>query len=137
MGHKKARWCDPENKDLLPTAWVAIGKVIEAIGRAGGGGGSDVVPFTTVILELDENLELELTHPSSAAKAIRGKTTAPRLLELVTRYSAVVVAIRRRSADSRDARGSQKNPRVGTISSAITRLAPNKSLHQNGQCSRQ
>jgi hypothetical protein len=76
-GHKKARWIDPENKTLLPTAWVAIGKVLQAIGRAGGGGGSAVIPFTTtVVLDLEENNELELTHPSSAAKATKGKTTA-------------------------------------------------------------
>jgi hypothetical protein len=76
-GHKKARWVDPENKTLLPTAWVAIGKVLGAIGRAGGGGGSDVTPFTTVVLDLEEkNHELELRHPSSAAEATKGKTTA-------------------------------------------------------------
>jgi hypothetical protein len=62
MGHKqKARWCDPENKTLLPTAWVAIGKVLGAIGRAGGGGGSAVTPFTTVVLDLEENLAV--SHP--------------------------------------------------------------------------
>jgi hypothetical protein len=59
---------DPENKTLLPTAWVAIGKVLGAIGRAGGGGGSDVIPFTTRWFSIEENLELELTHPSSAGK---------------------------------------------------------------------
>jgi hypothetical protein len=75
-GHQKARWRDPENKTLLPTAWVAIGKVLGAIGLAGGVSGSAVIPFTAIVLDLEENNELELAHPSSAAKAIKGKTTA-------------------------------------------------------------
>ena len=75
MGHKKARWQDPENKTLLPTAWVAIGKVLGAIGLAGGGVDS-VTPCTKEVLALDENSELELSQPGSAAKGIKGDTTA-------------------------------------------------------------
>jgi hypothetical protein len=75
MGRKKARWQDPENKNLLPTAWVAIGKALGAIDLAGGGVNS-VTPCTKEVLALDENSELELSHPGSAAKGIKGDTTA-------------------------------------------------------------
>jgi hypothetical protein len=41
-----------------------------------GGGGNSVTPFTKVVLALGENSQLELPHPGSAAKGIKGVTTA-------------------------------------------------------------
>jgi hypothetical protein len=76
--NEHSRWNQALNKDLLPTAWIAIGNILKSIDHAGGGVNS-VIPFTEEVLALSENSELELSHPgSAAAMGIKGNTTAIR-----------------------------------------------------------